>query len=135
MTPRTPFAMVAAVAALFLLLSAGHPARAQANSVMVFFDAGSTEVGPSAKQLVDIIRSALKRSSRVTITGHTDTAEPNAHALSLARATALLTALVAAEVPQGVTFTVSGKGATAPMVRTGPNVGEPRNRVVTVQIR
>jgi outer membrane protein OmpA-like peptidoglycan-associated protein len=134
MTSRSPLAIVAALVALFLLQTASQPACAQANLVRIFFDKQISEPSPLAKKTVEVIKGMLKRSSLVTITGHSDTSEADPEKLSLARAVAVLNALVALGVPQGVAITVIGRGTAEPLHKTGPNVGEPRNRHVSVTI-
>ena len=118
---------------LVLLAAMNGPARAQ--SVNIFFDYGISELTPSAGKLVDVAKEMLKTSSRVTISGHTDSAEANADKLSLSRALEVEKALIALNVPAKVSFTIIGKAASEPRIKTGPNVREPQNRRVTIEIK
>lgn len=111
-------------------------AVAQQKSFMLFFDFEKTEFGQSGKEIVEAITKAITsngKAGKVVLVGHTDTDE--AGSLSLARATEVAKALVATgAIPQGFEITISGVGATKPLVPTGPNVREPQNRFVAILI-
>jgi outer membrane protein OmpA-like peptidoglycan-associated protein len=70
----------------------------------------------------------------VTITGHCDTSEPNANALGLTRAVAVLKVLTEPDLPADVQLTVLSKAATDLKIKTGANTKEPQNRRVAILI-
>jgi len=121
---------LAVLSGLAVLPSAVTPAEA-ADPVLIFFDWGTSKLSPSAQPLIALIKERIKARSRVTIVGHCDTSEPDPDKLSLARATQVHKAL---RLPGGVPVAISGKGATAPLVPTGPGKQEPRNRYAMVTV-
>lgn len=111
-------------------------AVAQQKSFLLFFDYEKTEIAPSGKGIVDAVTEAIKsngKAGKVVLVGHTDTDE--AGTLSLTRALEVAKALVATgALPLGIEISISGVGATRPLVQTGPNVREPQNRFVSISI-
>jgi outer membrane protein OmpA-like peptidoglycan-associated protein len=114
-----------AIASLILL-----PVVASARSIswMMFFDWGQVEL--SAKGL-ETIESAVAQYSRIghrlTVSGYTDTSEPNALDLSWLRANAVKEILILKGVPAEA-IVVVGKGTEGLLVPTPVGVREPQNR-------
>lgn len=123
-----------AIGATALAPAAIGPAQAAGEPFHIFFNYGSPEPPISAKPIVDALRASLKKNSKVTITGHCDTSEPNASALGMARAVAVLKVLTEPDLPANVQLTALSKGATSLLVKTGANVKEPQNRRVGILI-
>jgi outer membrane protein OmpA-like peptidoglycan-associated protein len=128
-----PIGLVALV--LQVLAAAPGLAEEQQRVMSVFFDQGTTEIDPAAKKILAFAKNGMKPSSRITITGHCDTSEAEPDKLSLARAIAVLNALVELGVPGGTAFTVLGRGSAVPRKKTGPGVAEPINRNAMIVIR
>jgi outer membrane protein OmpA-like peptidoglycan-associated protein len=117
------------------LLAALPPA---AESFVVNFDAAQDTISPESRPQVTRILAAIRnrRSTSVTVIGHTDTTNDatSNYALGLQRAE-----VVAAEIrtvaPAGAAIFVVSHGESDPAVKTGDNVNEPRNRRVEVIVR
>jgi OOP family OmpA-OmpF porin len=112
------------------------PPRAQGYTL--YFEAGGTTLTAASEQaLKEVIDGALARSgSDMVVTGHTDTTgtpEQNDD-LSRRRAQQIRELLVARGFPAARIEAV-GRGQRQLIVPTGPNVDEPRNRRVTVEVR
>jgi hypothetical protein len=111
-------------------------AVAQQKSFLLFFDYEQTEIGQSGKLVVDSITEAIKadgKAKKAVLVGHNDTAE--ASMLSQARAVEVAKALVATgALPSGFEISLSGVGATKPLVKTEAFVREPQNRFVEILI-
>jgi outer membrane protein OmpA-like peptidoglycan-associated protein len=104
----------------------------------LYFGSDSTDLLPdSAARLKDIADAIRARASEiVSVVGHSDTAgvpEYNV-ALSARRAEAVKAALVALGIP-GSSIQVTSHGETNPLVPTGDDVKEERNRRVEVVVR
>jgi len=111
-------------------------AVAQQKSFLLFFDYETSEIGQTGKIIVDTVAEAIKsdgKAKKVVLIGHTDTAEPST--LSQARAVEAAKALVATgALPSGFEISISGVGATQPLVKTEAFVREPQNRFVAILI-
>jgi len=112
------------------------PPRPQ--SYTLYFEAGGTTLtAASESALKDLIDGALARSGGdIVVTGHTDTtgAPEQNDDLSRRRAQQIRELLVARGFPAARIEAV-GRGQRQLVVPTGPNVDEPRNRRVTVEVR
>jgi outer membrane protein OmpA-like peptidoglycan-associated protein len=107
-------------------------------SVSLYFEAGTTTLTPdSARDLESAVALIAERPvPDVSIIGHTDTqgdAEANA-ALGLDRAETVRDAVVAAGVDPAL-VAVASHGESNPLVPTGDEVDEPRNRRVELIVR
>jgi outer membrane protein OmpA-like peptidoglycan-associated protein len=111
------------------------PAQAQMKPQphFIFFNHGDPNLVPSAKRLIDALKSAIKKNAHITI-GNCDTSEPNPNMLGMARAMAVLKALTGSDLPAGVQLTVASKGSVELTVKTAANVKEPQNRRVAITI-
>ncbi|HEY6839477.1 MAG TPA: OmpA family protein [Geobacteraceae bacterium] len=104
----------------------------------LYFQKDSNELdAPSTARLQSMVREVVKSGSRdISINGHTDTTgdvEYNLR-LSLQRATSVRDLLVKAGIkPDYMSVDSHGKGN--PLIPTGDNVNEPRNRRVEVIVR
>ncbi len=109
-----------------------------AESFVVNFDPNqdtiSAESRPQVARIVASIQS--RRSTGVTVIGHTDTTgDPQSnYALGLQRAEVVAAEVKAAAPPGAAVFVVS-HGESDPAVKTEDNVSEPRNRRVEVIVR
>lgn len=112
------------------------PPRAQ-RYTLYFEVGGTTLTAASESALKDLIDGALARSGGdIVVTGHTDTtgAPEQNDDLSRRRAQEIRELLVARGFPAARIEAV-GRGQRQLIVPTGPNVDEPRNRRVTVEVR
>ena len=105
---------------------------------IIYFATGSAEIPADAVPVLDeaIAEIRQRQSLDVSVDGHTDTSgDPEVNMrLSLARAEAVRSRLVAAGVPPSIiTLRYHGKGDL--LVQTADNVDEPRNRRVEVVVR
>ena len=104
-------------------------------SFMAFFELGSTSLSDQTKTTIAQAAQVYKTraNAKVTVTGYADTiGSPAANMqLSQRRADAVKAGLVAAGVPAAA-ITTSASGETAPLVDTGPQAKEPRNRRVVI---
>ncbi len=137
--------MLAAVAVAFLLGAceeapppAPPPPPPPVRTFMVFFDFDKSTLTPRAMDIVRQAAEAAKagQNSRVTCTGHTDTAGPAAYnmALSLRRANSVKNALVKEGVP-AESIAVVGRGEEDLLVPTADGVREPQNRRVVIVVK
>ncbi|MFY9111995.1 MAG: OmpA family protein [Bacteriovoracaceae bacterium] len=94
-------------------------------------DAASSELLPEIVQLIN-----ERPYPQVSIIGHTDTMGDKDlnNRLSLERAEAIRNMLADQGVPREI-MEVSAHGQNDPLVPTGPNVSEPRNRRVEILVR
>ena len=113
-------------------------APAPVTTYMVFFDFDRSNLSDTALSTIRQAAGAYKTkgSARVTATGHTDRAGPDAYnmALSLRRANAVKDALVREGVP-ATAISVVGRGESMPLVQTADGVREPQNRRVEIVIQ
>jgi outer membrane protein OmpA-like peptidoglycan-associated protein len=107
------------------------PPPPPAKTYIVFFDFDKSDLTAEAQSTVTQAVSAAKTlgSVRIMVTGHTDTMGSDKYnqALSVRRATTVKDEMVR----QGMgsdTIAIEGKSFHDPMVPTGPNVREPKNR-------
>ena len=107
-------------------------------SFTLYFAGGAEVLTPeSAAELATIRQEIARRpASEVMVIGHTDTVgglEDN-DKLSLRRAEAVRDILIAAGVP-GEKIELAGRGEREPLVTTGDEVAEAKNRRVEISVR
>jgi tetratricopeptide (TPR) repeat protein len=104
-------------------------------NVLIFFDYESSSMGQAGQQLIERVAEMFKAASarEIRIAAHTDTAEPNSEALSMARATSIRTALTGKGVPANAIL-IQGLGSTSLLVPTPKDTKEPQNRRAHVNI-
>lgn len=111
-------------------------ALAQQKQFLLFFDFEKTEIGASGMKIVETVAESIKSTGKagtIALIGHTDTAEVSG--LSLVRALETAKALVATgALPADTEISITGVGATKPLVQTGLNVHEPQNRFVSILV-
>lgn len=104
----------------------------------VSFDLNSAQLKPNALDTYAKIGSILKTYDRTVIhvVGHTDTTGSADHNLTLseARASSVASYLSSQGVPSQ-RIRQEGRGEREPLIRTGDNVNEPRNRRVDIVIK
>jgi outer membrane protein OmpA-like peptidoglycan-associated protein len=135
--PPAPIAMPAEeVSRLFgaaLAARPGPPAR----FVLYFEDDSDTLTADSRARLGEIVRSVgERRAIDVSIVGHTDTVGTRGYnfRLGMRRAQRVREAILVLPIDEGI-LRVDSHGKDAPLVPTGDNVPEPRNRRVEVTVR
>lgn len=135
MTTRRCIAMALAVV---VLIAWGEPASAQAKEFVLYFDSGHSGIENATQNtILDAIVAYAKSNGmhQMTVTGHTDTAEANAQALSLARANAVVASVKSRGLPASVKImSVTGAGSSDPAVAPAPHTPEPLNRRVAVDL-
>ncbi len=126
----------AEVEAKFGAALAAQPVRAR--SFVVYFDGGAEALtAESVAELAMIKREIAERpASEVMVIGHTDSVggQDANDKLSLKRAATVREILVAAGVPPQKIET-AGRGEREPLVQSGDEVAEPRNRRVEISVR
>lgn len=137
LAPPTPVAMpaeeVSRVFGVAIAARPGPPAR----FVLYFEDDSDTLTADSRGHLGDIVRSvAERRAIDVSIVGHTDTVGTRAYnfRLGMRRAQRVREAIRVLPIDEAI-LRVDSHGKDAPLVPTGDNVPEPRNRRVEVTVR
>lgn len=105
---------------------------------LLYFQTNSTELTEESRKLIpDIMRAIQERNSDdISVVGHTDKTgdrELNDR-LSMARAQAVAQLLVNAGVNASA-LEITAHGQDNPLVQTGDNVAEPRNRRVEISVR
>ena len=114
---------------------AAQPARPV--SLLLYFTEGST-LSDESKAVVDKMFAEISRrpAAEITVIGHTDTVGTDAYndKLSLERAQAVREILIGMGVP-AQNITAAGRGKREPLIATGENVNEPRNRRVEISVR
>ena len=111
--------------------------RPPAQFVLYFKWDSSELTADSRDRLRDVVRTIRERGSTdVSVVGHTDTMgdKPYNNSLSLERARAVAALLVANGVARSI-LDVASHGKDNPLVSTGDQVPEPRNRRVEVTVR
>jgi outer membrane protein OmpA-like peptidoglycan-associated protein len=105
---------------------------------LLYFEQGSTELTPASQAEFPTIVAAVREYASVdtSVVGHSDTAGDARRnlELSLRRALAVGSLLVAAGVDPGA-LDITSHGEANPLVPTGDDISEPRNRRVEVTVR
>jgi len=113
-------------------------APAPARTYLVFFDFDSAALTDRARQIIAEAAANAPRvqTTRIEVTGHTDTVGTAAYnqALSVRRAEAVAAELERRGIPRSQ-MVIRGVGFSQPLVPTGPNVREPQNRRVEIVLR
>ncbi|WP_144185681.1 OmpA family protein [Elioraea rosea] len=113
-------------------------APAPARTYLVFFDFDSSALTDRARQIIGEAAANAPRvqTTRIEVTGHTDTVGTAAYnqALSVRRANAVAAELERRGIPRSQ-MTITGRGFSQPLVPTGANVREPQNRRVEIVLR
>jgi OOP family OmpA-OmpF porin len=124
------------VASTFGKVLAAEPRPSQ--HFVLWFETGRTTLDVASRAQLPMMISAAKgvAAPYITVSGHTDTTATAAFndPLALARAVAIRNALVAAGLDTRQ-IEVASYGSNDPLIPTGPNVAEPRNRRVEVTVR
>ena len=111
----------------------GPPAR-----FVLYFEGDSDTLTKDSKvRLGEVVRSVVERRAiDVSIIGHTDTVGSRAYnfGLGLRRAVRVEAAIRELPIDRSI-LRVDSHGKDAPLVQTGDNVPEPRNRRVEVTVR
>jgi len=111
---------------------------APAVDLTVNFMTGSAELTPQARQVLDRLGAALTSEAlaqyRFKVAGHTDTVgtKEHNHTLSAQRAAAVVAYISERFGVAPARMEAVGMGSDAPLVRTGDQIPEPRNRRVEV---
>ena len=105
---------------------------------VLYFEQGSTELTRDSREECASVIAAIRESASVdtSVIGHSDTAGDARRnlELSLRRAMAVGSLLVAGGIDPGA-LEITSHGEANPLVPTGDNVSEPRNRRVEVTVR
>jgi outer membrane protein OmpA-like peptidoglycan-associated protein len=113
-------------------------APAPARTYLVFFDFDRADLTDRARQIIAEAAANAPRvqTTRIEVTGHTDTVGSAAYnqALSVRRANAVAGELERRGIPRSQ-MVITGRGFSQPLVPTGPNVREPQNRRVEIVLR
>jgi len=113
-------------------------APAPARTYLVFFDFDSSALTDRAREIIGEAATNAPRvqTTRIEVTGHTDTVGSAAYnqALSVRRANAVAAELERRGIPRSQ-MVITGRGFSQPLVPTGPNVREPQNRRVEIVLR
>lgn len=135
--------MFQGAAIAFVAMMVAPPAAAQgttppnciAGPWTVFFDFDSDEVTPRAAAVLDAAALAFKKcgETEVSIAGHTDRKGSDQYNVGLSQRMAMnvRSYLAVRGVPDGAMVT-QAFGESRPMVQTGDEVREPRNRRVVI---
>jgi len=135
--PTEPAAMTAAqIEAAFGAALSAQPTPPR--HFILYFEQGSAELTPASRDEFSAIVAVVHDYATVdtSVVGHTDTAgdaRTNLE-LSLRRALAVGALLAAGGVEPGA-LEITSHGEANPLVPTGDNVSEPRNRRVEVTVR
>jgi len=105
---------------------------------MLYFITGTDELTPESKEALQSILDALRERPLpdVLVIGHTDTVGDlmDNDRLSAQRAETVKGFLVEIGIP-ATRIRISGRGEREPLIRTGDEVDEPRNRRVEINVR
>jgi outer membrane protein OmpA-like peptidoglycan-associated protein len=105
--------------------------------ILYFKHDTATLTGESAKQVTDVLRAIRERAPvDISVVGHTDTlgSKKYNYRLSLERAKAVANILTAKGVDPSI-IDITSHGKDNPLIPTGDQVAEPRNRRVEVTVR
>ena len=107
---------------------------ASATGLKIYFSKNVKDLTSEGAEVVTAIvqQAVAGNATQIVIVGHTDTAERNAKALSLARAKAVKAELLRQKLPKTVKISLSGVGATQPDYPIPPKTSEPLDRFVSV---
>jgi outer membrane protein OmpA-like peptidoglycan-associated protein len=121
-----------------LFQSSSNALPLQPSVFLFYFLRDSTDLTAESKALTSDVAAAVKSRDYcdISIIGHTDTVGNDEYnmKLSSARAQVVRDALVSGGVPSGP-IELSYHGKRDPVVQTGDNVSEPRNRRVEVVVK
>ena len=105
---------------------------------ILFFLNDTTELTPESRDMLRQVARTIRerRSTDISVVGHTDTVGTKAynHRLSLRRSDAVAALLTHDGVDRSL-LEISSHGEDNPLVRTGDEVPEPRNRRVEITVR
>jgi outer membrane protein OmpA-like peptidoglycan-associated protein len=111
------------------------PAPSVAKSYLVFFDFNKSDLTADARSIIQTAATAAGKqdSTKLTVTGHTDTVGSDAYnlRLSMRRAVAVQKELIHDGVPEGE-IAIFAKGKRELLVPTADGVKEPQNRRVQI---
>jgi outer membrane protein OmpA-like peptidoglycan-associated protein len=111
------------------------PPPPAARNYLVFFDFNKSDLTADARGIIKSAAAEVARqnTTKLTVTGHTDTVGSDAYnlRLSMRRAQAVQTELVHDGVAQGE-IAIFAKGKRDPLVPTADGVREPQNRRVQI---
>ena len=135
--PTAPATMSAAeIEATFGAALAAQPPPPR--HFILYFEQGSAELTPASRGEFSAIVATIREYASVdtSVVGHCDTAGDARRnlELSLRRALAVGALLAAGGIDPGA-LDITSHGETNPLVATGDNVSEPRNRRVEVTVR
>ncbi len=109
-----------------------------ANQYILFFSSGTTKLTKESQQQLPFILNKIRERlpCEISIIGHTDTKASGEYNLSLAlkRAVHVKNRLLSIGAPRKL-LEVSSHGENDPMILTGDDVAEPKNRRVEIFIR
>jgi outer membrane protein OmpA-like peptidoglycan-associated protein len=124
------------IAAKFSKVLATLPA--QPGHFILYFQTNSTDLTAESQKILPLILQSInnRNSENISVIGHSDTVGDRDYNLELSknRALAVSRSLIQDGVPAAHVNTTS-HGKENPLVKTGDNVNEPRNRRVEVIIR
>jgi len=116
-------------------LKTSMPDHTLPDTYMVHFKLNSAEVLPEAIAIIENVASNARAQdlTRLILSGHTDTSGPEAFNVDLSRkrAESVRTAFIALGFMEDE-VTIKALGETQPLVPTGDNVFEPKNRRVEI---
>jgi outer membrane protein OmpA-like peptidoglycan-associated protein len=105
---------------------------------ILYFDSNSTQLTPESRKLIpEVLRSIQERSSNdVSVVGHCDTTGNREYnqKLSLMRAQAVGQLIIAGGIDPSF-LEITSHSKDNPLIPTGDNVAEPKNRRVEITVR
>jgi outer membrane protein OmpA-like peptidoglycan-associated protein len=110
----------------------------QPEHFILYFQTNSTELTADSQKVLPLILQSIKNrnSENISVIGHTDTVGDRDYnfVLSKNRASSISHLLIQKGVP-AADISATSHGKENPLIKTGDNVSEPRNRRVEVVIR